>query len=160
MYHACTLNWIEIILYSIKCVCKFHFQLLEYNFRFLSSDLWRYIFPFRKPPQVVLIIWEKKSLGSLCGTVLHLGRIAYFLQMTHILMKSMHAKSCIWQSFQLNSVNLNRILKTLLPCLFSLAVMTKIRTKLWVVTPARVILRLYCTLFRQNFFFNLLLSRQ
>jgi hypothetical protein len=60
MYHACKIDLILIFFRkTVKCVGKFHFQLLEFDFRFSPfSDLLRYIFPFRKP-QVVLKIGGK-----------------------------------------------------------------------------------------------------
>jgi hypothetical protein len=50
-------------------VGKFHFQLLEFDFRFSPFvDLSRYIFPFRKP-QVVLKIGKKITVTKLTASI-------------------------------------------------------------------------------------------
>jgi hypothetical protein len=59
-YVPCMLNCTEINFF-IKCVSKFHFQLLEFDFRFPPFLIYHAIFfPFRKP-QVVLKIGKNTS---------------------------------------------------------------------------------------------------
>jgi hypothetical protein len=62
--YPCMLNWMAIINF-IKCVGKFHSQLLEFDFRFSPfSDLLCYIFPFGKS-QVVMKIEKRITVTSL-----------------------------------------------------------------------------------------------
>jgi hypothetical protein len=106
--------------------------------------------------QPVTAPYSAYSSYSSTITVLHLGRaiarFAHIICRSHILMKSMRAKSRIWWSF-LSSLYLDRAGWTLQPCLFSLVVKTKIRTKSCAAADL-VISRVYCSI-RQYFIFLL-----